>query len=1417
MPIFYSQDHPLGFSGHIARATGSAAVELPLDTVDGLPNPLPGGDYIYAVLSAGNDQELIRVNSINRAAKTVAVTRGIFGGPLVLPQGAGIDVANDRRTIVEAIQIHGGGGGDGDGLTRTQILALIKGFARAGSTDKIQFSDLESTAELNEADTRNFDSQRFVVSDGAGTVDGFLEGSDLRGELQGADVPENRKVPPGGTTGQALKKRSDTDYEVSWQDDDAGSAGLTEDQAAELESAKDFEAGMRQDVELAASQTIRQAASRAAERFTGGKALPAQEPDDEVVWTVGAHTRRIKGSELRAKPTASNGAQLSTSNAVDWTPAQGGSTYYLAREAGGQLLFASADIGDFTTGVTYSRIDLEPSARQSSNALVPTAKIPAIDYNSLQNRPTIPAAVPEVRQVPAVTVSNAEEVLKVNDQGTPAFAMQTAEDVNVDTSNFDDVLESTATDVQRAFDELDGHTHPASKITVDTTTLGDHIPRTANTVLKALKAVNDLTITTSTTGLDRTAVEARIRALVAAWALAGNSALLPDGKLNPDLQLLIRNIVTGGWRPDAAITVSQRIQGAAFTLATARTQTYRSEYDPPGPRQDNVNIAVRIARTLFDTIPTAADSSKVRVRLDSNAAVVALLSAGTHLGSGPSDDDDSFDYYNLPIPDLPADSIAHPELDAPTELENVSIPRESIVGLPAGSTAGVRTLLDGNITGLSVQALNALKNGNATPFSPAFSIAADGDHANGIFEVSIRASIGTSSDTLSFDNDDTVTTRTVSGIVTASDLRAQAVFSRAGAVEGIRAARVPVYAVSSNVYTEVGHLNLYLVRDASNEVSYLFDYRPNGVHSETGNAAFGAHLVVAFQRQDPGEEAAAGVTTFTGLTDTPSAFGANAGRPAVVNAGNSALEFAQLGESGLASNAVTNAKLAANSVSAIKLRDDAVTSGKIQDGAVTAAKIPNNTISLSKLAAAIIARMLPTGGTDGQIPTRVGTTGVAWEDAPEGGEGGATVSGVLSRDSLTAAVTLANPTANGVVESAWVDIFSHTVTAAEGRRNYMHVGASIYAQLTLGTAGDATTSPDRGGDRPLLIIQLIKGTEEQGRNYRYFRFTGGIPLDAILSETISVAAGDVIKVRAQMSRLTAAAASLGASVTTDSHWERFSGAIVADADDSGGGATTFAALTDTPSAYGTNAGRPVLVNTANTALVFGQLTAAGLANDAVTSAKIAAGAVSANELATNAVIAAKIQAGAVTEAKIGSGAVTRAKIGAGAVGTAQIGANAVSTNQVLNGAVTASKLGSNAVETAKIRDGAVTSAKLAAGVGGANITRIDTASTVLSGSTRAVAITGYTMLIFFCHFKASGEPADLVNRVVPTSVIAALTGADTAIPTPAGTNHASVARMNLNQVGNDACGIDVGKTVNGRLRYQYFGGPGHSIEIYGIG
>lgn len=41
-------------------------------------------------------------------------------------------------------------------------------------------------------------------------------------------TPANRLIPPGGTTGQVLKKDAPTDYEASWQDDSGGTAGGVE-------------------------------------------------------------------------------------------------------------------------------------------------------------------------------------------------------------------------------------------------------------------------------------------------------------------------------------------------------------------------------------------------------------------------------------------------------------------------------------------------------------------------------------------------------------------------------------------------------------------------------------------------------------------------------------------------------------------------------------------------------------------------------------------------------------------------------------------------------------------------------------------------------------------------------------------------------------------------------------------------------------------------------------------------------------------------------------------------------------------------------------------------------------------------------------------------------------------------------------
>ena len=138
--------------------------------------------------------------------------------------------------------------------------------------------------------------------------------------------------------------------------------------------------------------------------------------------------------------------------------------------------------------------------------------------------------------------------------------------------------------------------------------------------------------------------------------------------------------------------------------------------------------------------------------------------------------------------------------------------------------------------------------------------------------------------------------------------------------------------------------------------------------------------------------------------------------------------------------------------------------------------------------------------------------------------------GTLTNESLSAAVSLADPTGDAVVDANWTDIFTHTVTAAEA--GHMFLTANVFATV------DADS--DEGGNRPLLAARIIKGDDELGRNYRYFRFTDGEPLDCVLSEILAVAEGDVLKVQAQFARLSAAATTLNAEATTESHWSRFS-------------------------------------------------------------------------------------------------------------------------------------------------------------------------------------------------------------------------------------------------------------------------------------
>ena len=186
-----------------------------------------------------------------------------------------------------------------------------------------------------------------------------------------------------------------------------------------------------------------------------------------------------------------------------------------------------------------------------------------------------------------------------------------------------------------------------------------------------------------------------------------------------------------------------------------------------------------------------------------------------------------------------------------------------------------------------------------------------------------------------------------------------------------------------------------------------------------------------------------------------------------------------------------------------------------------------------------------------------------------------------------------------------------------------------------------------------------------------------------------------------------------------------------DAGGGGGGASTLGGLTDV--ALSNQTSGQVLVATGTNTFGNGQVDTAGIASDAITSAKIADGAVETANIRDDSVTTAKIASGAIGATEIAADAITAAKVADGAIGNAAIASNSVGANELkvpnngtngqilqtdgdgtftwvdkptggnggggggtpADGSITTAKLANSAVSTAKIANDAVTSAKIA--------------------------------------------------------------------------------------------------------------------------
>ena len=156
--------------------------------------------------------------------------------------------------------------------------------------------------------------------------------------------------------------------------------------------------------------------------------------------------------------------------------------------------------------------------------------------------------------------------------------------------------------------------------------------------------------------------------------------------------------------------------------------------------------------------------------------------------------------------------------------------------------------------------------------------------------------------------------------------------------------------------------------------------------------------------------------------------------------------------------------------------------------------------------------------------------------------------------------------------------------------------------------------------------------------------------------------------------------------------------------------------------------------------------------------------------------------------------------------------------KVADAAIKTAMLADSAVTGAKIAAGAVSAEKLGAGVGGMTLTRLDNIATTLTGTTKAVAITGYDLILVLCVLEVPNDQRHVAyHAVVHADYIAGLTGLDTEVPTSdalVSANHAFLVPL-----GGGSCKVYAGKTTDGRLRWKISSDESTSafFRMYGMG
>ena len=205
----------------------SADVTLAVASKADFPD-LGADDHTYISLldTTGDLLEVCRVSGVqSQPGLLTGLTRGQSGTTARRwPAGTAVAITDDPKLLQDFVADHVVAAGEG-GLSRPQVLSLIKSYAQAGSNSKIPWADMQSAADLTAKDHDSIvdAGDRIPLVGPSESVDAKISAYELR-EYVKDDISE-QLIPEGGTTDQVLAKRSGTNFDLKWKDDAEGSGG----------------------------------------------------------------------------------------------------------------------------------------------------------------------------------------------------------------------------------------------------------------------------------------------------------------------------------------------------------------------------------------------------------------------------------------------------------------------------------------------------------------------------------------------------------------------------------------------------------------------------------------------------------------------------------------------------------------------------------------------------------------------------------------------------------------------------------------------------------------------------------------------------------------------------------------------------------------------------------------------------------------------------------------------------------------------------------------------------------------------------------------------------------------------------------------------------------------------------------------